>query len=193
MLEESLPISSSSTGRRGGATPDVKCFTTAIDAFAGGGDVAGARGVLARMQGAGVPPNVMTYSTLLKAVARSGAPDAGARAEAVLDEMDAAADDAVVPDARCFNAAMNAFANAGDVAGARRAARPARRATRRAARRAARRAGGLGLGLGLGQQPLTPRSCEGERAWAGAEHEDGRVEGPPLGVARAEHRVLPHR
>ena len=71
----------------GRACTDARSFTPVVNAFAEGGDVAGARGMMRRMRDEGVPPNIVTYNTLIKAIARSGAPDAGAQAEAVLDEM----------------------------------------------------------------------------------------------------------
>ena len=56
----------------------------------------GARGVAARMDAAGVPRDVFTYATLLKAITRGRRRDQGAQAEAVLDEMDA---NGIQPDA----------------------------------------------------------------------------------------------
>lgn len=80
-----------------------------INAYAQEGNFRAAEAWLARMTHAGLPADVIAYSTIIHACARAGDP---LRAEQVLERMQLAQ---VEPNTICFNEIINAFAEAGDV------------------------------------------------------------------------------
>jgi len=112
LLDELLP-SSSSTGRDL-PPPNTRTFNIAISSCRRRGNIQQASRIFERMKRASIPPNIITYNTMLTCLANNGSPKAAKHAKELFATM--VNDDKLEPNRISLSALLQTLVNAGDVA-----------------------------------------------------------------------------